>query len=548
MARGTGIWLLAVSAIAQSGNYFVDCSAATNGDGAKASPWNSLSPANEHPFVAGDAIQFRRATTCTGKFKPQGSGRPGMPIRVRAYGEGPRPKIVPGPSADSGFSLHDQQGWEIEDLDIHGGATYGVVITAELGLMRHIVLRNLDVHDAGGTASTKASGAIVITATEKGAAFEDVLLDGVQAHNVTQWSGIFVSGQDGTVATRHVTVRNSLVHDVAGDGIVLFGLEDGLIDHSVAYRTGLALSNKVGTPNAIWAWKCLRCTVQNNEAFLTDSPGIDGGAFDIDWANTENTVQRNFGHDTQGYCVAVFAAFGETRDSSVDDNLCIANGLSPRLAMRQGAIFLMTWNNGVASNVRIHNNRVFWDPPCSCPAVKTGEAWNASDVSISANLIDATTGVFFSPGLKFQGKNDLNSFLPKPTGARLQLRGSVLDPARQRARSGTLSLSLPDLDSNASHAALLVLVSMAAQYHSLGVKAELHVRASATRLAQVDEDWHLRNLGIAVDSKTAQIRAPRLYLKIPGRPTGAWSSPLDFRAVGLELRSDFGTPVFSSVP
>ena len=64
----------------------------------------------------------------------------------------------------------------------------------------------------------------------------------------------------------------------------------------------------IGTPNAIWTWMCDDCTVQRSEAYLTDSPGVDGGAFDIDYGNTKNSVIDNYGHDTQGYCVAVFGA------------------------------------------------------------------------------------------------------------------------------------------------------------------------------------------------------------------------------------------------
>jgi hypothetical protein len=125
----------------------------------------------------------------------------------------------------------------------------------------------------------------------------------------------------------------------------------------------------IGTPNAIWTWMCRDCTVRHNEAFLTDSPGVDGGAFDIDYGNDNNIVEENFGHDTQGYCVAVFAAGWVTGNSIVRNNVCAANGLSPRLARRQGAIFLSTWNAGKIRGLQITDNRIFWSPPLTTPAI-----------------------------------------------------------------------------------------------------------------------------------------------------------------------------------
>ena len=143
-----------------------------------------------------------------------------------------------------------------------------------------------------------------------------------------------------------MVIRNSTVHNVQGDGIVLFRVRHGSIESSVAWNTGMQVTQTIGTPNAIWTWMCDDCTVTQNEAFLTDSPGVDGGAFDIDYGNTDNSVIDNYGHDTQGYCVAVFGAGFVTRASTVRGNLCINNGRSPRMADFQGAIFLHTWNGG----------------------------------------------------------------------------------------------------------------------------------------------------------------------------------------------------------
>ena len=141
-------------------------------------------------------------------------------------------------------------------------------------------------------------------------------------------------------------------------------------------------TEKIGTPNAIWTWMCHDCVVTENEAFLTDSPGVDGGAFDIDYGNTNNSVIGNYGHDTQGYCVAVFGAGFVTHQSVVRGNLCINNGRSPRMAGHQGAIFLFSWNGGSIDGLIVENNTVY------------GNAYESAPALINEATIKAGTAVF----------------------------------------------------------------------------------------------------------------------------------------------------------
>lgn len=85
-------------------------------------------------------------------------------------------------------------------------------------------------------------------------------------------------------------------------------------------------------------------------------------------------MQRNYAHDTQGYCVAVFAAGYVTSESVVRDNLCIDNGLSPRLSRLQGAIYLHTWNEGTIRGLQIEGNTIQWNPPVSDAAAVVNDA------------------------------------------------------------------------------------------------------------------------------------------------------------------------------
>ncbi len=306
---------------------------------------------SRHTFHPGDSIYFRRGSVCSGMLAPKGSGSAAAPIRLGAWGTGALPRIEAAHGDEAAMKLFDQEYWTIEDLEFSRGQPHGVFVSGSKGVLHGIHIKDVVVHDVAGAPKTKEDGLVVIASASEKQHFDDVLIDGVTAYHTTQWAGILVGGvahgyPPEASRNTNVVIRNSIVHDVTGDGIVLFEVNNGLIENSVAWRTGMQDTETIGTPNAIWTWMCRNCAVRHNEAFLTDSPGVDGGAFDIDYGNDDNTVEENYAHDTQGYCVAVFAAGWVTGNSMVRNNTCAANGLSPRLASRQGAVFLSTWNGG----------------------------------------------------------------------------------------------------------------------------------------------------------------------------------------------------------
>jgi hypothetical protein len=375
--------ILVFACAAGGRSYYVDC--ASGSDAATAASetaaWKTLQKVSATTFAPGDAILLKRGIRCAGPLWPKGSGEAGRPIRVDAYGEGPLPAIDAG-KGDAALKLSDQQQWEIENVELSGGEPYGIWITAS-SRMRHFVLRNLVVHNVGGAVKKKASGLVVLAG-----ALDDVLVDGVTAFQTSQWAGIYISGSRRERA-RNVVVRNSIVHDVEGDGIVLFNAENGRIEKSAAWRTGLQERETIGTPNGIWTWTCRNCVVENTEGFWIDSPGVDGGVYDIDWGNEDNTVQLNYAHDAQGYCAAIFGA-GKlvTTNSVIRNNVCVNNGRSPKLARRQGDIYTSTWGGGALDGIRIEGNTIVWNPPIDAPAVQmSGTKFSGSRPNVVAENV-----------------------------------------------------------------------------------------------------------------------------------------------------------------
>ena len=232
----------------------MDCSSdAPNNDGKSAdSPWTTLQQVNAHVFTAGDEVRFKRGSVCHGMLWPKGSGSDSVPVRMTAYGTGMRPKIVAESRTEAVLKLFNQEYWNIDSVDISGANKFGVFVSGDKGILHHIHLANLAVHDVGGVEMKhKESGLIVISPGSVDQRFDDVLVDGVTAYNTQQWAGIMVGGgnfgfpPESTWST-HVTIRDSIVHDVQGDGIVLFRVRDGRISLKRGVEHGNAGNGKYG--------------------------------------------------------------------------------------------------------------------------------------------------------------------------------------------------------------------------------------------------------------------------------------------------------------
>jgi len=508
--------------------YYVDCAAGADSS-AGTSPrtaWRTLAKVSATTFSSADSILFRRGTRCVGQLWPKGSGEPGRPIVIGAYGHGPLP-VIDGSGADAAIRLFDQSHWVIESLETIGGSPYGVFVSGTRGggggELRGFVLRNLVVHDVPGEPKSKTSGLVVVY-TPDHTRMSDVVIDGVTAFNTTQWAGIVVNGYGETGANRirNVAVRNSIVHHVAGDGIILFSVEDGVIERSAAWLTGLQPVQTIGTPNAIWTWTCRRCAVRQTEGFFIDSPAVDGGVYDIDFGDEDNVVEDNYGHDAMGYCVAVFGAEKlVTTNSVVRGNLCVDNGRSPKLALRQGDLFVFTWDGGSLDGVRIENNTFYWSPAIDAPValIDQVEFSGAGSKVMTGNRI--FTGVTQPIRASNAWTLDGNPVLPIPADAAPSTRPERLRLELRGAAGGVRSQ-------------LVFLQTALAQYADR-LEAVLVTPNASPNLR------HDLNLGCVrvVDGRGA----PGLRLLAhDGREIASWQGFVPPKTLGFTLRRHLGAP------
>ncbi|MFJ8023583.1 ricin-type beta-trefoil lectin domain protein [Streptomyces sp. NPDC096311] len=398
-------------ATAATTTYYVDCSASTNGSGTQASPWNATSPVNAATFQAGDSILFKRGTTCSGSLAPQGSGSSSATITVDAYGTGARPVIAAGSTASAAFKLSDQSYWDIQNLEITGGVSYGVFVTGSTAgaTLDHIHLTNLDVHGATATTSTRGdSGEVYVYPTGNQEVIDDVLIDGVTAHDSNVSEGIFVGGTCGAFSPcsttfgapgtipigQNITITNSSSYNIAADGILLTMAQNSSIEHSTAYNSG-SCSSCTSTPSGLWEWYCQTCTLQYNEAYDNHTYNAnDGGAFDIDNYNSNNTLQYNYGHDNDGYCLAVYDSGGYKDTNNIFRYNVCANNVR-KAAARWGDVYI---TNNVQS-MQIYNNTFYANPANSAQFLGveggiSGYFRNNVVYSTNANLLKSSTPGF----------------------------------------------------------------------------------------------------------------------------------------------------------
>jgi len=358
---------------ASAATYYVDCSRGSNGNGSATNPWNALATVSNRPFAPGDTVLFQRGTTCNGALLFRRAGTAASRITIGATGAGAAP-IINGAGNAAAVRLTNPSYVTVQDLEIANSARYGLFATSSTtATVNGLQLRNLVVHDVTGSAMDgKATGLVLVMPGVSGSRFNDVLIEGVTAYDTSLWAGILVHGeyltgdrqwarhaQELARRSTNIMILDCTVHDTQGDGIATYMASHVVMAGNVVYRSGMQPIQTIATPNAIWSWASNDVLVHGNEAYDNHSPGADGGAFDIDYYSADTTVQYNYAHDNQAYCVAVFGAERtSTVNSIIRYNVCANNG---RMGSGDGAeeIYFATWNSGRIDGARVYNNTVY---------------------------------------------------------------------------------------------------------------------------------------------------------------------------------------------
>lgn len=282
--------------------------------------WKSIDRVNKETFQPGDQILFKAGEEWTGALKPQGSGVEGAPIVIASYGEGAKPlfkpgkdwkishmnianKVVSSPTVNNIITFFNQEYWEVRDLELYD-PTYsqnaqtrifrrGINVSAEdAGDLHYFKFDNLTIHGFRGPNDNdgKSSGGIIMTVNTNltdaskrvRTAVHDISVTNCEMYDLGR-SGInFISpwttregaewnkygrfdyvGKGAWKPYENFRLSNNTIYNIDGDGTIVDGCKDVIVDHNTVYRTVLNCWYGVGLFN----WNSDNVVFEYNEVY-----------------------------------------------------------------------------------------------------------------------------------------------------------------------------------------------------------------------------------------------------------------------------------------
>jgi hypothetical protein len=269
--------------------------------------WRTLARLQKTELKPGDTILLASGSVWREPLVLARSGQPDAPIIVARDGKGPWPRIEAGGIAENAVEIRNADNILLSGLEITntgpGLATRRGVFVNEVdfGVASNIVLRDLYIHDVNGTNARKDNGGIVFSALGPSVPtrFEGITIERNIIWRVDR-SGIAGISDQVTVArwfpSRFVVIRDNVVEDIGGDGIVPRGTDGALIEHNIVRNAAM----RAGDYSAgVWQWSTDNSLIQLNEAAFTHGI-LDGQGFDSDYNSRRTTLVYNFSHDNDG--------------------------------------------------------------------------------------------------------------------------------------------------------------------------------------------------------------------------------------------------------
>ncbi|RII95421.1 carbohydrate-binding protein [Clavibacter michiganensis] len=340
----------AAPASAANTSFFIDCSASSTGSGSQTSPWNSLAPVNQSTFGPGDQILFKAGTTCIGQVAAKGSGVSGNPIRMSSYGSGAKPIIDAAGATGAVILLRNVQQWEVSNLELRNAATapaYRAGLLADNasgGVLRHIVVTGMTIRNisgySGGWYATNAGVGIQTSHTSTISTYDDIVVADNTFDRVDRIAVAVTPDRDGegTGLTTNVKIQRNFIRYSGGDDILVVKGDGALIEGNDAAFGGTKSINACppggqycnGASASIWMAGSNGTLVQGNSSVCNVNEA-DGQGYDVDWGNTNTTIQYNYSRNNRGGFILIMPPFnipGEPTASIASSNTVVRYNVS----------------------------------------------------------------------------------------------------------------------------------------------------------------------------------------------------------------------------
>ncbi|WP_013334404.1 right-handed parallel beta-helix repeat-containing protein [Gloeothece verrucosa] len=364
------------------------------------SPWKSLSKINSLDLNPGDQILLEGGYSYDAnlKFTQEDAGTTTAPIIISSYGSG---KAVINAGTGTGITVYNAAGYQISNLIIVGSGTSsnngnGINFYNDLANNTKLDYINISNVDVSGF---KDSG-IKIGSWNKNSGYRNVTITNTITHD-NGISGLMTYAE---LPNSHENVyvgyvqayKNFGLRGVwigSGSGIVLGGVNTGIIERSIAYDNG-KFDNTGPGPVGIWTYDSNNILIQYNESYHNGTGGLlDGDGFDLDQNVSDSIMQYNYSHDNDGagYLLCQGLDNYEHKNNTVRYNISENDGRKNDY----GAIEVY----GRIMNAEVYNNTIFVSPSTTGnpKAVRieniSAPTWDVQGLHLRNNIFQTTNGV-----------------------------------------------------------------------------------------------------------------------------------------------------------
>jgi hypothetical protein len=372
-----------------------------------AGAWATIDKVNSSIFLPGDTLYFEGGHTFNGSIllTAGDANDPANIFVISSYGTG---RAIINAGTSFGFQAKNTQGFSISNLIFDGNSAAtnsaaGITIFSDMGgdiKFSNISVSNIEVRNFG------AEG-IAIYTTKNLTGYQNVALNNLSVHDVKK-NGIKIFGfvSQALVGWQHknVIVSNCEVYNVPGsgtttlegNGVVLEGVDGGIIQNSVAHDMGQN-NSFCGGPAGIWTLESNNITIQSCESYKIHSgTGCDGAGFDLDGGVTNSVMQYNYAHnnDGAGYLMGQFQNARPWNNNTMRYNISENDAVT-----NEGGIGLFKGPGTTMSGANIYNNTIYISAQAAnsnvCAAYLQNLTTGINNVAFYNNIFITTGGVPF---------------------------------------------------------------------------------------------------------------------------------------------------------
>ena len=328
----------------------------------------TLEKINATVFHPGDRILLRSGGSWTGTLHPQGSGAPARPIVIDRYGEG-APPIIHGNGAEAALLLHNQEYWDVRNLELTNdapgeGLRRGVLVRAQNTgrALRGILLSGLHVHHVKGklgadiVSKTTGGIAVEVRGTERPSRFDGLTIENCRVEHVDNtgiytWSDFTTHPRDPRweeLRFTRVTVRGNTIFDIGKNAMGIRASLAPLIERNTVRNSSARLHG-----NAIYVFGCKDALLQYNEVSGTKFSGLEGAAFDSDYNSEGTVIQYNHSFGNGGGLVNLCNNPKSPPPRGYNDGTIVRNNISRNETER------VIGFDGTVTNTVIEDNSIY---------------------------------------------------------------------------------------------------------------------------------------------------------------------------------------------